>query len=306
MDLLETAWLDPHPLALEQPEDTGLAGLRTLVLAVGTGVLVVLLVRLGLLVGRDVALVVAEHDLVVAVRDQVVRHDRDLAAAPGRVDDVGRDGVARGVTTETFDDLETLADGRPEVTRALDEVALVEVVRPNAVRDKLVDERALDVDAVVDAREQDALVADRQPRLGQLVDGAADLRRDLVRVVEMEVDPERVVLLEHLAQLVVDPLRQEDGDPAADPDDLDVRDLAQAAQDLFEQLGGEREAITARDQDVSDLRGPAEVLELRLVVATVEVLGGVADDPAPRAIPAVAGALRRDEHEDAVGVAVDQ
>ena len=36
-------------------------------LAVGAGVRVVLLVGLGLLVGRDVALVVAEHDLVVRV-----------------------------------------------------------------------------------------------------------------------------------------------------------------------------------------------------------------------------------------------
>ena len=62
----EALRLDPHPLALEQAEDAGLAGLRPLVLAVLAGRLVVLLVGLGLLVGRDVALVVAQHDLVVA------------------------------------------------------------------------------------------------------------------------------------------------------------------------------------------------------------------------------------------------
>ena len=93
---------------------------------------------------------------------------------------------------------------------ALDQVALVQVVGPDPVGHELVDERALDVDAVVDAGQQDALVADREAGPGQLVDRAADLGRDLVRVVEVEVDPERVVLLEHLAQLVVDPLRQED------------------------------------------------------------------------------------------------
>ena len=41
---------------------------------------------------------------------------------------------------------------------------------------------------------------------------------------------------EHLAQLVVDALRQEDRDARADADDLDVRDRAQAADDLLEQL----------------------------------------------------------------------
>jgi len=42
------------------------------------------------------------------------------------------------------------------------QVALVEVVRPDPVGHQLVDERALDVDAIVDAGEQDALVPDRE------------------------------------------------------------------------------------------------------------------------------------------------
>ena len=67
-----------------------------------------------------------------------------------------------------------------------------------------------------------------RPALVSLSTARETSGRDLVRVVEVEVDPERVVLLEHLAQLVVDPLRQEDRHAAADPDDLDVRDLAQA------------------------------------------------------------------------------
>ena len=85
-----------------------------------------------------------------------------------------------------------------------------------------------------------------------------------------------------------------------------MRDLAQAAQDLLEQLGREGQAIAAGDQDVADLRGPAQVFELRLVIAAVEVLGGVAHDPRPRAVPAVRGALRRDEHQHPVRVAMDE
>ena len=125
-------------------------------------------------------------------------------------------------------------------------------------------------------------------------------------MVEMQVDPERVVLREHLAQLVVDPLRQEDRHAAPDPDDLDVRDLAQAAQDRFEELGRERQPVAAGDEDVADLRRPTQVLELGLVVLAVEVLGRVAHDPRARAVPAVRRALRRDQHQDPVRVAMDE
>ena len=207
---------------------------------------------------------------------------------------------------QALDDLEPLADRRPEVAGALDQVALVQVVGADPVLDQLVDEVALDVHAVVDAGQEHGLVAHRQAGLGQPVDGTRDLGRDLVRVVEVEVDPQRVVLLEHLAQLVVDPLGQEDRHARADPDDLDVGDLAQAAEDRLEELRGERQAVTAGDQHVADLRRPAQVLELCLVVLAVEVLGRVADDPAPRAVAAVARALGRDEHQDAVRVAVDE
>ena len=113
----EPGRLDPHPLPVEQARDPFLAGLGPRVLAPAAGRRVVGRVRRRLLVGRDVALVVAEHHLVVGVRDQVVRHHRDLPAAAGRVDDVLRDRVPGGVAAQALDDLEALPDGRPEVAR---------------------------------------------------------------------------------------------------------------------------------------------------------------------------------------------
>ena len=74
----------------------------------------------------------------------------------------------------------------------------------------------------------------------------------------------------------------------------------------LEQLRREGQAVAAGDQDVADLRRAAQVLELGLVVAAVEVLGRVADDPRPRAVAAVARALGRDQHQDPVRVAVDE
>jgi hypothetical protein len=210
------------------------------------------------------------------------------------------------VAAQALHDLEALADRGPEVAGALDQVALVQVVRPDPVLDEAMDERSLDVDAVVDAGQQDALVAERDPGPGQLVGRPGDLGRDLVGVVEVEVHPDRVVRREHLAQLVVDPLGHEHRDARSDPDDLDVGDLAEAPDDPLEQLRSERQAVAAGDQDVTDLGCAAEVLELGLVLARVEVLGRVADDPAAGAVAAVARTLGRHEHQDPVGVAMDE
>jgi hypothetical protein len=130
VDLLEAGGLDPHPLPVQQPGDPLLARLRAGVLAVRAVRAVVGRVLGRLLVRGDVALVVAEDDLVVGVRDEVVRHDRDLpAAARASMTYVGH-GVAGRVAAQALDDLEALADRRPEVADALDEVALVDVVRP--------------------------------------------------------------------------------------------------------------------------------------------------------------------------------
>ena len=85
-----------------------------------------------------------------------------------------------------------------------------------------------------------------------------------------------------------------------------MRDLAQAAQDRLEQLGREGQAVASGDEDVADLRRPAQVLELGLVVLAIEVLGRVPDDPRSRAIPAVRRALGRDEHQHPVGIAMDE
>ncbi len=306
VSLLEAFGLDPHLIAVEQAFDAALARFRPGVLAVPALRLVVRRVLDGLLVGRDVALEVAQDHLVVRVAEQVVGHDRDLAAAARGVDHVCRHRVAAGVATQALHDLHALADGRPEMARTLDQVALVDVVRPNPNLRQPVDQRPHDVDAVVDAGQQDRLVAQRDAGPGELVAGAGDFGRDLVGVVEVEVHPQRVVLRQHLAQLVVHALGHEDRHARADADDLHVRDLADAADHRFQEPGGQGQAIAAADQDVADLWRPADVVELSLVLGAVEVLGRVAHDPRPGAVAAVAGALGRDQHQDTIRVAVHQ
>ena len=54
------------------------------------------------------------------------------------------------------------------------------------------------------------------PASCQAVHGPRHLGRDLVGMVEVDVDPERVISREHVAELVIDALRQEDGHAGAD------------------------------------------------------------------------------------------
>ena len=79
------------------------------------------------------------------------------------------------------------------------------------------------------------------------------LRRQLVGVVEVDVDVERVVLLQHGHELRRDPLRQEAGHARADADDLEVRDGPQPGQDALEPRVAQHERVAARDDDVADL-----------------------------------------------------
>ena len=125
-------------------------------------------------------------------------------------------------------------------------------------------------------------------------------------VVEVHVHPQRVKLAQHLHQVGRDALRQEDRHARADADDLHVRDGAQAAQQILQHLLRNRQRVAAGEEHVTHLRRARDVVDLRVVGGAAEGGAGVADDAAARAVAAVAGALRRHQHEHAVGVAVHQ
>ena len=73
-------------------------------------------------------------------------------------------------------------------------------------------------------------------------------------MIEVQVHPEWVVLGEHFAEFVVNALRHEDWNTRADANDLNVWDLAQAAQDLLKEFRRKGEAVATADQDVAHLR----------------------------------------------------
>src|SRR5262245_65417315 len=82
------------------------------------------------------------------------------------------------MSAQALHDLQALIDGRAEVRRARDRVALIEVVWPHSPHQQPVIERLQRVDGVVDVLEQQRLAAERnagvcytRSRLGHLGGG---------------------------------------------------------------------------------------------------------------------------------------
>jgi hypothetical protein len=138
------------------------------------------------------------------------------------------------------------------VRRALDEIALVEIVGPDAGAQEFLDEDFHDLGIVVHALEQHGLVAERDAGVGEAPERVAHFGGQFPGVVDVDADPERVEFLEHGAEFGRDPLRQEDGDPAADAEKFDVLDGAQSAEKIFEARIGKQERVAAGKEDVAD------------------------------------------------------
>lgn len=141
------------------------------------------------------------------------------------------------------------------------QVALIDVVGAHADLDQLVDQLLHGEDAVVDAGQQHALVAQGDTGVGQHGAGLGGLGGDLVGVVEVGVQPHGVILLQHVAQRGSDALGQHDGGAGADADDLHVGDLAQLGDDVLQALVAHQQGVAAGQQHVADLGRIADVLD---------------------------------------------
>ena len=138
---------------------------------------------------------------------------------------------------------------------AADQVALVQVVRANPHPDQAPAKLLDDLRVVVDAAQQHRLVAQRDAGVGQLAAGLGRFRRDLVGVVEVRVDPERVIFAKHRRQLVGDPHRQHHRHAGPDADDLAPSGPAAGADRIISSCSvGHRQRVAAGDDHVVDFR----------------------------------------------------
>ena len=100
--MVEALRLDGHLFAFQQSEHAVLAAFNARVLAVFTLCGIMRLVIQRLFIGADESLIIAQHDLVVGTAEEIVGHDRDLAAAPGRVHNKGWNRESAGMSAQSL------------------------------------------------------------------------------------------------------------------------------------------------------------------------------------------------------------
>ena len=246
--------------ALSQAGNTGLGDSGGF-LAGTDGAVTLVVIVLGLGVSGDNTLEVTQDNLARSLRNDVSGHDGSLAAAAGSVDNEGGDAVTGGMTTQSFHDLDTLGNSGTEVAQTQRGIALIDVVGTDTDANQLVDQLQHDVDAVVNTGQQDGLVAQGDTGVGQHGGSASSLFSDLLGAVEVGVQPDGMILLEDVAQLGSNTLGHNDGGTRAQTDDFNVRNGADAGDDVLQQLVGDQQGVTAGQQNVADLGMIADVLD---------------------------------------------
>ena len=221
--------------------------------------------------------------------------DRHLAAAAGRVDDVLRHGVAARVTAQLLHDLDPLAHAGAQMRGAGDQVALVDVIRLHAAHEQLLHVRLHHQRIVVDVLEQDALVAERNARIGQPAHRVAHLGRQLARMIRVDAQEQRMKFFQHLAEFRGDALGQKRRDARADAQEFNVRNRAQPGQQVFQLFVAQQQRVAAAEQHVADFRVRGDVGDLLVELRMKVVAGRVAHEPRARAVAAICGAAVSDQ-----------
>src|SRR5205823_15022935 len=99
---------------------------------------------------------------------------------------------------------------------------------------------------VVHTGKQHALIAQRDPGIGQTLERFFYFNRELAGVIDVDAHPQRMILRQHRAKLWRDSLRQENRNPRPDAKEFDVRDYAQAAEQILQFAIAKKERVTAR------------------------------------------------------------
>src|SRR5439155_22782667 len=103
---------------------------------------------------------------------------------------------------------------------------------------------------VVHALQQYRLTAERDAGVGETAQRRYGSGGELVGVIEVRVDVERMVLPQDVTQLRRDALGEMTRYPAADPQHLEMRDGPEAFAELVEPPIGEEQRIAARHDHV--------------------------------------------------------
>ncbi|KAF5039232.1 hypothetical protein DSECCO2_546100 [anaerobic digester metagenome] len=199
--------------------------------------------RLG--IAGDEAFIIAQDHSSRHLRDDVIWHHGDLTAATGSVHHIGRDTKSAGVTTQGFDDLDTLCDGGAEMSYSLRKVALIDVIGTYSIAYQLVHQGFHHVHMIVYTLEQYRLIAHGQTGLCDGGKGLHGSFADLLGVVVMCIEPHEGIFLQHCHQGRSKAHRQYHRGAGAQTHNIQMIDLAQFAQNLVQTFITQSEGISA-------------------------------------------------------------
>lgn len=236
---------------------------------------------------EDFSFVISDHDLLVVMIKNVSWVDRNFAASPWCIDDELRYSVAGRVTPETFDDLDPFCHGGSEVSRPVDEVTLIDIVRADAAHHEFMNKCPHHGQIVIYPFQEHALVSERYSMVDEALESCPHLGGQLAGMVDVNAHPEGMKFLEHPAQLRCDPLRQENWDTCADPDKLYVFDGAQTAQNPAEFIVGKEQGISTGKQDVSNFSVIFQISISFLKIGVQLVFANATHHAAPGAIATI-------------------
>ena len=192
------------------------------------------------------------------------------------------------------------------MAQAQGRVAGVNVVRADADANKLVDQLLHYMHAVVHAGEQNALVTERDTGVSQHGAGLGGFFGDFVGMVEVGVEPHGMILAEYLAKMRGDPLRHNNGGTGAEAHYLNMRYLAQLADDVIEHIVAYHQAVAAAEQNVAHFGMMAHIVDAGVYLVLGHFAVMLAGETAARAVTAIHAALVGDEQQHAVGIPMGQ
>ena len=260
--------------------------------------------RLGIL--KDFTFIVSYHDLLLVVIENVTGVNGHLATATWCIDDVLGNGITGGMSTEAFDNLNALGDTRSEVRRPLDQIALIEIIGTNSAKQKLMNEFAHCLNIVIDPCKQHALVPKRNSVVGKTPQSLANFERQLPRVVDMHAHPERMIFLQHLAELRGDALGKKDRHTSSNADKLDMRNRSHPAYQIPQFLVRKKERVASGKEDVAHFDVLLKIGECLVEIRVQFLFAGAAHHPAAGAITAVGSASVGHKEKDPVRISVHQ
>src|SRR5947207_4125054 len=134
---------------------------------------------------EDFAFVIPDDDFLVVVIKNITGIDRHLAAPAGRVDHELRHSVTGGVAAQAFNDFDALRDRSTQMRRAVDQIALINVVWTHATHEEFVHKCLHSLQVVVHPGEQNALVTEWDTRVGEALQRLLHLNRQLAWMIHV-------------------------------------------------------------------------------------------------------------------------